>query len=298
MLAAFKLDVPCFAGQPRAQGMHPLAAGLQQPRDRILRQPVHLQVRMQLAQFARDGDVAAAMAEADRRRKIEGALLACRAWQSALVAGAAMPSLRSRKSLIRVFALCRIAAERVVATAFDRDQFRAGDLGVRGLRARIGLDLVVVAVDEQHRAADPAVHLLADVECGQDRARVHRLDQRRSVGLAGPADPLLDLLGRMRLVEDVADEELREVRVILQPVVTIELVPALVAVALGREMRGVQPRIMRRSDGRDRAGENRRLHALGMVRRDDAGEQAAEREPDEDRLLDIEASITARASAR
>jgi len=37
----------------------------------------------------------------------------------------------------------------------------------------------------------------------------------------------------MRLVEDVADEELREIRVIFQPVAIVELVPAFVTVALG-----------------------------------------------------------------
>ena len=55
-----------------------------------------------------------------------------------------------------------------MTAAFDRDELGAAHLGVRGLRAPMGLDLVVVAVDEQHRAADLAVHRLADVERGQD----------------------------------------------------------------------------------------------------------------------------------
>src|SRR5882724_214641 len=92
----------------------------------------------------------------------------------------------------------------------------------------------------------------------------------------------------MRLVEDIADEELREIRVILQPVAIVELVPAFVTVALGREMSGVKSRIVRRSNGRDRTGENGCPDALGMVGREDGGEQAAERKSDQDRLLDIE----------
>ena len=104
MLAAFELDMPRLAGKPRAERMNVLVAGLEQTRDRILRQPVHSQIRMEPAQLARDGDVATAMAEADRRRKIEDALLARRCVGTASRAGAAMPSRRSIKSLIRVFA--------------------------------------------------------------------------------------------------------------------------------------------------------------------------------------------------
>ena len=45
MLARFQFDMPRLAGQPRAQGMDALAAGFQQPRHRILRQPINLQDR-------------------------------------------------------------------------------------------------------------------------------------------------------------------------------------------------------------------------------------------------------------
>ena len=63
-----------LAGEPRAERMDALAAGIEQARHRILRQPVDLQVGVKLAQFAGDGDVAAAVAEADRRGQIERAL--------------------------------------------------------------------------------------------------------------------------------------------------------------------------------------------------------------------------------
>ena len=75
VLARLFLDVTRFAGEPRAQRMDGLAVGHQQARHRILRQPVDLEAGMELAQFLRDGDVAAAVAEADRRGEIERALL-------------------------------------------------------------------------------------------------------------------------------------------------------------------------------------------------------------------------------
>ncbi len=61
--------------------------------------------------------------------------------------------------MISALAFAGIAAERIVPAALDRHQLRALHLGARGLRARMRLDLVVVAVDEQGRAGDLAIHL-------------------------------------------------------------------------------------------------------------------------------------------
>src|SRR4030095_13317672 len=102
-------------------------------------------------------------------------------------------------------------------------------------------------------------------------------DQRRSFCVDGPADPVLDLLGRMRLVEDITDEELREIRVVLQPVAMVELVPAFVAVALGRKMSSVESLIVRGSNGRDRTGEDGRPDPLGMNGRQGGGERGRAR---------------------
>jgi hypothetical protein len=52
--------------------MDAFARRRQQPGDRILGQPVDLQVGPQFAQFAGDRDVAPAMAEPDRRGEVEG----------------------------------------------------------------------------------------------------------------------------------------------------------------------------------------------------------------------------------
>ena len=88
VLARLQLDVPRLAGQPRAERMDALAVGLEQARHGVLRQPVDLQVGMQLAQFPRDGDVAAPVPEADGRREIERLLgLASPAWRACLRRG-------------------------------------------------------------------------------------------------------------------------------------------------------------------------------------------------------------------
>ena len=54
--------------------MDRLAARVQHARDGILREPVDLQIRMQRAQLARDGDVAQRVPEADRARDEQRAL--------------------------------------------------------------------------------------------------------------------------------------------------------------------------------------------------------------------------------
>ena len=148
------------------------------------------------------------------------------------------------------------------------------------------LDLVVVAVDGEQRTGDLAVHRLADVERRHDRARLDRLHQHRPVGLAGPADAVLDLLGRMRLGEDVADEVLGEVGIVDQPVRAIVLVPALELLLLRLEMlrRHVG---MRGPDQRRGAGQDGGLHPLGMMGREHAGDQAAIRQADKDGLARV-----------
>ena len=218
-----------------AQRVDALAVGFEQPRHRVLRQPVHLQVGVQLAQLARDGDVAAAVAEADRRRQIERL-----SWpatrvslQRAALAGAGMPSLRSRKSLIRSL---HLAGKRPSGLCPPPGMVTSSApvSSATACAAGVGLDAVVVAVDHQHGAADLAIHGFADVERRRNRPRLHGLGQHRPRGLAGPFDAVLDLLGRMRLGEDVAHEVLGEIRIVRQPVVAVVLVPALEPLALGQ----------------------------------------------------------------
>src|SRR6187402_3563052 len=77
VLAGLLLDVPRLAGEAHTEWMDTLASRFEQPRHRVLRQPVDLHAKMEFAQLAGDGDVAPSMAEADRRREIEH-LLRCR----------------------------------------------------------------------------------------------------------------------------------------------------------------------------------------------------------------------------
>ena len=68
VLGGLGLEVPGLVGQPAAGGVHALALGLQHARDRVLRQPVDLQVGVQRAQLARDRDVTARVARARSAR--------------------------------------------------------------------------------------------------------------------------------------------------------------------------------------------------------------------------------------
>src|SRR5256885_1986680 len=110
--------------------MNVLVAGLEQTRDRVLRQPVHFQVRMELSKLARDGDVATTMAETDWGGKIECALLASNAWQGGPRrrddAEAAIDEVVDQR-----VGLCRVSSERVMTAAGDSDELRAAHLGVR-----------------------------------------------------------------------------------------------------------------------------------------------------------------------
>ena len=76
VLGRLALDVGRLAGEERARRMDALAARLEHRRDRMLREPVDLEVGMELAQLVCDRDVALRVAEPDRRRDEEGALAA------------------------------------------------------------------------------------------------------------------------------------------------------------------------------------------------------------------------------
>jgi len=66
VFGAFALQVLRFAGQERRRRMDALAAPGQQFGHRMLGQPVHLQVRVQLAQLVGDGQVPPRVPQPDR----------------------------------------------------------------------------------------------------------------------------------------------------------------------------------------------------------------------------------------
>ena len=175
------------------------------------------------------------------------------------------------------------ASQRTVAAAGKGYQFGIGGFG-HGLAAGIGLQLIVVTMDHQHRTADLAVHRLADIELRCDRPRLDDPGQHGAGGLAGPFDAVLDLPGRVRVAEDVANEELREVGIVGQPVLAVVLVPAVEILPLGREMRRRHVGVARPNAGRG-SGQDDRGDALGMIRRDHARNHAAEGKSDNNRLF-------------
>ena len=76
VLGGLALDVAGLVGEVGAPGMDALAARLEHRRDGMLRQPVDLEVGMELAQLIGDRSVALRVAESDRRGDVERALAA------------------------------------------------------------------------------------------------------------------------------------------------------------------------------------------------------------------------------
>ncbi len=94
------------------------------------------------------------------------------------------------------------------------------------------------------------------------------------------ADAVLDLLGRVRLGEDLREEEGQEAGVVAQPVVAVVLGPPLVGVQLGVEG-GRRPSPWRLGRERHRGpDEDRALDPVGMVGRQNQSALAAHRVTD------------------
>ena len=120
------------------------------------------------------------------------------------------------------------------------------------------------------------------VELALERGQHERLGCR----LEPPADRVVERLGRVRLGEHLAEEELEEVAVVRQPVVAVVLLPALVGLA----RRIPVERVARRDDPAERHGradEDGGLDAVRVVGREQQRSLRAEREGDEHRLLGL-----------
>ena len=74
VLRRLAFDVTRLVCEVRAGRVNAFVVCFQHGGDRVLRQPVDLEIRLEPAQFLRDGDVALGMAEADRRGDVERAL--------------------------------------------------------------------------------------------------------------------------------------------------------------------------------------------------------------------------------
>ena len=225
VLGGFGFDVRRLVGQLRAGRVDALAFAGQDARHRVLRQPVDLEIRHERAQLAGDRHVPLGVAEADRRGDVEGAPAAClRAGPGRCRGPARLDEVAQQQ-----VDLHRVARVRAVAGALEAHERAADQLcecGARVMRA----DGVVAPVDHEDGAAnlfDELAHARLVRKPPRKLARDHRLGVR----LQRPLDRVLALLGRVRLDEDLREEELEEVLVVLDPVVAVPLSPAVVGVA-------------------------------------------------------------------
>ena len=284
VLAGLLLHVGRLAGEERRRGVDSLTPFLQHPGDRVLGEPVDLQVGVQLAELVGDRRVTQRMTEPDRRRDVERPLG---------TAGGAHPGTRRRclpgPRADRVDELFdqpvdddRIARVGAVPSAADRDELAAGQLR-EGHAGRVRADAVVVAVDDEHGRGDPGTDGSEALEL-TGLLSTRRIDQYRRWDLLAPLDAVLDLLGGVGLAEHLGEEELGEVAVVLQPVVAVVLGPAVGRVEFGIERVDGALHV----PGRERRGRPDRdepVDALGVVGRELDPPGRAARQRDEDRPL-------------
>ncbi len=179
-----------------------------------------------------------------------------------------------------------VAGLGAVAGAFERDERAAGGLGERGALG-VRADAVGVAVDDERGAA----HARGRVREGLQPAQAERrggVGERLGVGLERPFDAVLDLLGRVRLVEHLGEEELQEPAVVLAPVVAVVHRPRVGGAAqvvlearADRALREARRERHRRADVGDAAD------ALGVVGGQQRRPQRAARQTGEEGLAGL-----------
>ena len=276
MLGRLRLDVVRLVRELSAGRMHGLAGRVERRRHGVLREPFDLDVRVQPTQLAGDGDVAPRVAEPDRRRQVERALRPPAPARPARRRGRRRGEVAQQE--VDADGIARV---RAVPGALHRNERPAGH--VRELLADDrGPDRVVGAVDDEHgtrNAPAQARELVAVVQLPPEVCQGQGLGR----GLEAPAHAVLDLLGRVRLGEHLAEEELQEVAVVLEPVVAVVLAPAVVGLLrLVERLAGAREVLGER---RGRPDERRALHALRMLGSEQYAPEHAGRQPDEDGAL-------------
>ena len=220
VLAALGVHVLGLGRQIGAGRVDDLAARLEQRRERRLGEPLDPQAGNLPAQLAGDGDVPPGMAQPDGGADQQGARRLT-----------GTPSRRARRTIAHELADQPVHPNRVPRR---RDVTRAGELHVAGAGqlgqrepARERLAVVQVALDDQHRAADLPADRLNRFFRVHDPHIVQDLRLHPAVEPVG--DGVLELLGRVRLGEHLAEEELQEGGEILRHEVAVVLEPAFVA---------------------------------------------------------------------
>ncbi len=224
VVGGFGGDVGRLRCELRAQRVDSLAAGLQDRGDRVLGEPVDLEVGVEHPQLVRDRHVTLGVSEADGRRDVESAPTAGNRPGPA-------PWWRGRSDEVpeqQVY-FDRVAGMGQMARPGEQPELSVGELGEpgTGFPRTHG---VVASVDHEDRTFDPRqerTHPLLVLEPGRQLGG----DQCLCVRVEPPSDGVLPWLRRVRLGQALREEELEEVLVLLDPVVTVPLPPADVFVA-------------------------------------------------------------------
>ena len=196
-----------LVGQVAARGMDALALAFEHSRDRILGEPIDFEIGHQLAELARDRDIALRMTEADRRGDQERPPAASSARVQAEVGAGGADEIPQHEVDVD-----RVADSRHVAGPSSGDERPPSGLGQRfalGMRpSRVRSPWITSAGHSMRAQRSPV---------GLGRRGVDAAGHATSVsgvGLEAPVDAVLDLLGRVRLVEAFAEEELEEAPVV------------------------------------------------------------------------------------
>ena len=145
----------------------------------------------------------------------------------------------------------------------------------------MGADHVPVTVQDEGWAAHPFTHR-PEILSAREVDPALGVDERLGSGGQRPPDGVLDLLGRVRLVEALREEELEEAREVPAPVVPIVLRPLLVGVE--QVLERVQAPLGVARCERDRGTDvNDRVNSLRVVGGQNGGGQRPAREADQRR---------------
>ena len=175
----------------------------------------------------------------------------------------------------------RVTHVRGVPGALDDGQRPTGP-GRHPLPAAPGPDPVVRALDDQDGAPDPGGVPLELARLGADLGQ-DRVDHDGRVAAPRPPDGVLDLLGRVRLRERLAEEELDEVLpATLHPVVPV--VPGPAGGAVGALLERVAA-VLEGGPGAAGRDEHQARHPVRVVGRHPDRTRSAHREAHQDRAV-------------
>ncbi len=282
VLGRLGLDVAGLVREQGAGGVDALALRLEHPRDRMLGEPVDLEVGMRgsaaPSRSPRRGGRARARSASRRTARAGGG----RGRASRRARAASGNRTKSRSSTLTLTGSRACGQWPAPSSVTSSPPVTCASAAPLGMWA----DQVAIAVDHEHRALHALAGLAELLEPAEVERR-HRVGERRGVGLERPADAVLDLLRRVRLVEDPGEEELEEALVVPLPVVAVVLRPALVGVELLLEAADDRSLGEPWGERNRRADVGDRRHTVGVVRGEQGAPQRAARDSHEHRALGV-----------